>query len=228
MTPRVLVIEDDVAIAGNLVAYLESHDFAVDIAYDGHCAQQRLDAQTFDLILLDMGLPRADGAQVLRHLRQVLALSTPVLVLSARDQLNDKLAGFASGADDYLTKPFALAEVEARARALVKRAEGSVTAAARHFGPLTFDPRTRRLTAHDRPVHLTRKTSRIVEILLRDPGRVMQREVLEAAVWGDDPPESDALRGQIHLLRKALAEAGYDGVETVHGVGYRLRDTTRS
>lgn len=219
---RVLIVEDDLTIGGNLFSYLETRGFVPDAAYDGRAALAMLDSQTFDVVILDIGLPGMDGHAVLHALRAERRQAVPVLVLTARDGLEDKLAGFAHGADDYLTKPFALAEVEARLLALINRARGGVVDVVRTFGPLSFDSRTRLLSVHGKPVHLTRKSSQILEMLLRDPGGVVQRDAMETALWGGEPPSSDALRSQLHLLRRALSEAGYDGVETVHGTGWRL------
>lgn len=220
---RVLIVEDERTIAGNLAEYLEGHGHPVDVAYDGPAAMARLSSETYDVILLDLGLPRADGSQVLRHLRSTLGVATPVLVLTARDQLDSKLASFAAGADDYLTKPFALAEVQTRIAALHRRASGAVVTSVVRAGALELDRRTRTVRVSGVVLRLMPQSMRILELLLRDPGRMVTRAEFEAALWPDDVPESDALRSQIHLLRRALAQAGYTGIETVHGVGYRLR-----
>ncbi|MBV7481522.1 response regulator transcription factor [Bordetella sp. BOR01] len=219
---RILIVEDDLTIAGNLYQFLEVSGFVPDVAYDGRTALRMLDAQRFDAVVLDVGLPGLDGYQVLHALRLERRQAIPVLMLTARDALDDKLAGFAHGADDYLTKPFALAEVQARLLALIHRAQGAVVDAVREFGPLQFDGRTRSVSVAGRPVRLTRKSGLIVEALLRDPGRMVPREELEALLWDDEPPSTDALRSQMHLLRRALVEAGFDGIETMHGIGWRL------
>lgn len=218
----ILVIEDDATIVANLVEYLEMQKHNVDIAYDGKAAMTRLAAQTYDVIILDLGLPRADGQAVLQYLRHDLGVATPVLVLTARDALSSKLESFAAGADDYLTKPFSLAEVAMRVGALHRRASGSVVADVLRAGSLRMDRRTRAVSVGETRVHLMPRSMQILEALLRDPGRVVPRQELEALLWPDDEPGPDALRSQIHLLRRALAQAGYDGLETVHGVGYRL------
>ena len=223
---RVLVVEDERTIAANLVEYLEGHGHPVDIAYDGPAAIARLSSETYDVIVLDLGLPRADGLHVLNHLRAVLGVATPVLVLTARDLLENKLESFAAGADDYLTKPFALAEVQTRIVALHRRASGAIVASVVRAGALEFDRRTRTVRVAGVDVRLMPRSMRILELLMRDPGRVVKRDELEAVLWPDDVPESDALRSQIHLLRRALVQAGYDGLETVHGVGFRLRCET--
>ncbi len=219
---RVLLVEDDLTIAGNLFSYFEAQGFIPDIAYDGHSALHRLGQEPFDAVILDIGLPGLDGLRVLHRMREELQLGTPVLLLTARDQLGDKLDGFAHGADDYVTKPFALAEVVARVQALLARAEGRVAQPVRQFGPLRFDTRTQEASVDGKPVHLTRKGCLLLQALLRDPGRVVPRAELESVLWGSDLPENDALRSQIHLLRRALADAGFDGIQTAHGVGWRL------
>lgn len=221
---RVLIVEDDVTISGNLYAYLEARGFVSDAAYDGRAALAMLAQQNFDAVVLDIGLPGMDGYAVLHALRNTQLSDVPVLMLTARDGLDDKLAGFAHGVDDYLTKPFALAEVEARLLALVQRARGGVVNAVRKFGPLQLDGRTRVVSVNGVAVHLARKSVAIVEILLRDPGRVVQRTELEHALWGEESPSPYALRSQMHLLRRALAAAGFDGIETVHGTGWRLTE----
>ena len=220
--PRLLIVEDDLTIAGNLFAFFESRGFIVDAAYDGRTALHRLAVEPFEMVILDVGLPAVDGLAVLHRLRNELGLAVPVLLLTARDDIGDKLAGFAHGADDYVTKPFVLVEVEARVRALLARVSGRVANSLKRFGPLTLDPRRHEVHVHGALVRLTPKGWAILELLLREPGRVVPRGELEHGLWGEDPPETDALRSQIHLLRKALAEAGFNGIETVHGIGLRL------
>ncbi len=219
---RVLVVEDDATIVANLVEYLEMQKHQVDVAYDGMAAITRLSAQTYDVVVLDLGLPRADGQRVLAHLRQTLGLATPVLVLTARDALASKLETLGAGADDYLTKPFSLAEVAMRVAVLHRRATGAVVADVLRAGSLRMDRRTHEVSVGETPVHLMPRSMQILEVLLRDPGRVVPRHELESLLWPDDEPGPDALRSQIHLLRKALTQVGYPGLETVHGVGYRL------
>lgn len=219
---RILIVEDDATIAGNLYSYLDGRGFVPDVAYEGTSAIQRLAGERFDAVVLDIGLPGKDGYSILRELRTVQHSAVPVLILTARDELKDKLTGFSHGADDYLTKPFALPEVEARLHALIVRATGRVATTTHVFGALSLDRRTRQVSVHDKPVHLGRKSIHILELLLRDPGRVLSRDELETALWGGEPPSSDALRSQVHLLRRALSEAGFEGVETVHGSGWRL------
>lgn len=220
---RVLIVEDDHTIAANLVEYLEAHGCSVDVAHDGPAAVKRIESDTFDVIVLDIGLPRMDGLDVLRHARAVLGLATPVLLLTARDRIEHKSAGFQAGADDYLTKPFALAEVLMRVNALHRRASRDLVTSTLRAGQLRFDRRTREVHVGATLVRLMPRSVQLLEVLMRDCGRVVPRNELEVALWADDPPETDALRSQIHILRRALAQAGYDGIETVPKTGYRLR-----
>jgi DNA-binding response OmpR family regulator len=222
----VLVVEDDRTIAGNLVEYLEMHGHCVDVAYDGPAAVARVSSDTFDVIVLDLGLPRLDGLSVLKQMREKLGLATPVLVLTARDQIDSKRAGFDTGADDYLTKPFSLAEVLMRVGALHRRASGQVSSDVLRAGALRLDRRTRQAYLGDVPIRLMPRSLQLLDLLMRDPGRVLSRAELEAALWPDDRPESDALRSQIHILRRALAHAGFDGLDTVPKTGYRIRCDT--
>ena len=224
---RVLVVEDDATIAGNLHAYLSRHGFDVDLAHDGAAAIARLDAHRFDVLVVDLGLPRVGGMQVIDHLRRALGHPTPVLVLTARDTLGDKLDAFGIGADDYLVKPFALAEVAARLLALHRRARREVATDRLECGPLRLDRRLHEAWVGDRPLRLARMSMRLLDRLMRDPGRLVSRAELEAALWPDDLPQGDPLRSQVHLLRRALQAAGYDGLETVPGVGWRLDDRVR-
>ena len=220
---RVLVAEDDFQIASNLFTFLEMKGFVVDAVYSGPAALHRCSVERFDLVVLDLGLPGLDGLSFLQRLRGELRSRVPVLVLSARSDLADKLAGFSSGADDYLTKPFALAEVEARIRALLNRASGSAGVDAIHrFGSLELDTRSGEARAAGTLLRLTPKSFQLLELLIRDPGQLVRRQRIEEALWPDAPPQPDALRSQVHGLRKALAEHGFEGLETVHGVGYRL------
>ncbi len=220
---QILVVEDDLTVAANLMDFLALKGHRPDIAYDGHAAIQQLARQTHDLVVLDLGLPRTDGLDVLRAIRQRLLLATPVLVLTARDAVESRLDAFAQGADDYVVKPFSLAEVEARCVAMHRRATGAVVATSTTIGRLVFDRRTRSASVGTTPVHLTPRGLQLLERLIRDPGELVDRRELERLLWPDDEGSAEALRSQLYLLRKALQEAGYDGLETVHGVGVRLR-----
>ena len=219
---RVLVVEDERTIAANLHDFLSARGMQVVLAYAGAAALARLGSETFDAIVLDLGLPRIEGTALLGQLRRVLGVPTPVLVLTARDTLNDKLDAFALGADDYIVKPFALAEIAVRLGALVRRARGAVVDDVLRAGTLRLDRRTHEAWVGDKPLRLMPMSMRMLELLMRDPGRVVTRGELLAALWPHDAPEGDPLRGQVHLLRRALVATGHPGLDTVHGVGWRL------
>ena len=225
---RLLVIEDNVAIATNLCDFLSGRGHTVDMAADGVTGLHLALTQEFDAILLDIALPRMDGLQLCRKLRGESQVETPVLMLTARDTLDDKLKGFAHGADDYLVKPFALKEVEARLLALHKRHKGRVTSRKLEVGKLVLDPRTMSVAFAGAEVRLAPKCLRLLEVLMTDPGRVFSRGELESAVWGDTQETSDTLRSHMSMLRRALVAAGgSDPIETLHGLGYRMADPSR-
>lgn len=220
---RILIIEDDPAIAANLYDFLCGRGHAVDSAGDGVTGLHLALTHPFDAIVLDVGLPRLDGIALCRKLRQEAHVETPVLMLTARDTLPDKLQAFEGGADDYLVKPFELKEVEARLLALHRRSGGRVTQKALIAGELKLDPRTYEIRFKGNDVKLPPKCIRLLETLMAEPGRVFSRAQLESAVWGDTHETSDTLRSHMHILRRALLEAGgHDPIETVHGLGYRL------
>ena len=221
---RVLIIEDDPAIAANLYDYLEARGHNADAAADGVTGLHLAVTERFDCILLDLTLPGMDGITLARKLREEAHVDTPILMLTARDTLEDKLKGFEHGADDYLVKPFALREVEARLLALHKRHAGRSTSRALEVGMLSFDPKTLSIRFSGVDVKLPPKCIRLLELLMMEPGRVFNRRELETRVWGDPQGTSDSLRRHMHILRRALVAAGgRDPIETVHGIGYRLR-----
>jgi len=221
---RILIIEDDPAIAANLYDYLEAQGHAVDAAFDGVTGLHLAVTGSFDAIVLDLGLPGMHGGALCRKLREEAKNDTPVLMLTARDTLEDKLEGFAHGADDYLVKPFALKEVEARLTALHKRHAGRVAQRPLTAGDITFDPRTLAVRFRGADVSkLSPKCLRLLETLMAEPERVFSRKELETAVWGDAQETSDTLRSHMHVLRRELSQAGgYDPIENVHGLGYRV------
>lgn len=220
---RVLIIEDDPVIAANLYDFLEGRGHHVDAASDGVTGLHLAVTGGFDAIVLDLGLPGMDGLTLCRKLRDEAGNDTPVLMLTARDTLEDKLAGFSRGADDYLVKPFALKEVEARLAALEKRRGGRVAGKTLTAGDLSLDPRTLHIRIRGKDVKLPPKCIRLLEALMAEPGRVFSRKELETLVWGEEQNTSDTLRSHMHVLRRELVQAGgYDPVENVHGLGYRL------
>jgi DNA-binding response OmpR family regulator len=220
---KVLIIEDDTAIATNLYDYLESAGYAVDVASDGVTGLHLAVTQHWDAILLDLSLPGMDGLTISRKLREEARRDTPVLMLTARDTLDDKLQGFGQGADDYLVKPFSLKEVGARLGALIKRYKGQVTQAPLSCADIRFDLTTLAVERAGRPLKLPPKCLHLLRILMQAPNRVFGRTELETEVWGEQLLDSDTLRTHIYTLRRALTANGEDDlIETVHGLGYRL------
>ena len=220
---RILIIEDDPAIAANLYDFLETAGHAVDAAADGVTGLHLAVTGGFDAIVLDIALPGMSGTTLCRKLREEARNDTPVLMLTARDTLDDKLEGFSSGADDYLVKPFALKEVEARLAALHKRRSGQAARRPLAVGDLTLDPQTLEIRFAGNDVKLPPKCIRLLEALMAQPNRVYSRKELEAAVWGEAQDTSDTLRSHMHVLRRELVRAGgHDPIENVHGLGYRL------
>ena len=217
----VLVVEDQHDIAANIWDFLERRGYEVDHAADGASGLMHAMRGNFDVIVLDLGLPRIDGLDLCRRLREA-GRGTPVLMLTARDTLDDKLKGYAEGADDYMVKPFELKELEARIRALLRRARPP-TGAAVTVGGLRFDPASMIATRAGRSIPLTRTQAAILELLLRrSPGVVSQRALMEQ-VWPQQDGDARALHTHIYELR-ALVDKPFDGglIQTVHGIGYRL------
>ena len=222
---RILIVEDDAGIAGALLDFLLAQGHAADWAASPAQAMARLEQSAFDVLVLDRGLPRMDGLRFLRLLREELGHNLPVLVLTARDSESDKLEGFRAGADDYVVKPFSLAEVEARLLALARRGAGMPARRVLQAGRLRFDPDRYELSVDGLPRSAPRQVLKLFELLLREPGRVFTHEVLEQALWGETQDNSDKLRQVLYQARKLLAGPGADAgcdITTVHGRGYRL------
>lgn len=220
---RILIIEDNSEIASNLSDYLEAKGFGTQVARDGAQGLKLATQQLFDAILLDLSLPELDGFSVCRMLREDVGADMPILILSARDALQDKLHAFQSGADDFVVKPFSLEEVAARLIALNKRHTGKVVEHTLETGDLSFDPRTKQAVFAGQPVVLPPKAVRLLQILIGRPGRIFSREELEQLLWGEAQATSDRLRRVMYLLRNELSAAGgRDPIKTIHGRGYRL------
>lgn len=220
---KVLIIEDDASIATNLVDYLEGSGYEVDVAASGTAGLQFALSEPWDAILLDLSLPGMDGLALCRKLREEAHRDTPVLMLTARDTLDDKLEGFVHGADDYLVKPFSLKEVGARLGAMIRRYRGRVAAQELRVGDLRLELATLIVERAGRAIKLQPKCLQLLRILMQSPNRVFGRAELESEVWGEEMPDSDTLRSHIYMLRKALTQPGEaDLIETVHGLGYRL------
>lgn len=218
---RILIAEDDPSIAAGIVYALGTlNHFAVDCVADGAAADSALRDDVFDLLILDLGLPRLDGFQVLRRLRARNA-GLPVLVMSARASDEDKVQGLDLGADDYIVKPFSVRELEARVRALLRRA-GSGGCGQITQGGLCFDMVSRTASLDGKPLHLSAREAAVLEVLLREFGRVVRKERLIEQLYSyDDTPGVNAIEVFIHRLRKKLAPAPVE-VKTFHGIGYQL------
>jgi two-component system response regulator QseB len=213
---RVLLVEDDAMIAQGLQTALRQAGFAVDLMRDGKSAAAALQTSTFDVVLLDLGLPHRDGLDVLRELRK-RGDSTPVIVLTARDEIRDRIAGLDAGADDYIVKPFDLDEVMARMRSVLRRATGRGDSSIQH-GELRLDLASRTVERNGTAVSVSAHEYAVLEALLQRPGAVLSRAQLEDRLYGwDDQIASNAVEVYIHGLRRKL---GSDTIRTVRGVGY--------
>ncbi len=220
---KILVIEDDADIASNIGQYFEDKGHELDFAYSGNHGLELATDHRFDLIILDLMLPGKDGITVCREFRQQARLDTPILMLTARDTLDDKISGFEAGTDDYLVKPFSLRELEVRVHALTRRGQTSQHSAVIKIDNLELNRDTMQVTRASQPVKLKPKAFKILEYLMQHADRVIPRQELIAHIWSDDPPEGDPLRVHIHSLRKKIDKPfNSELIHTVHGVGYRL------
>ena len=215
---RVLLVEDDPMIGESVGKGLRSDGFTVDWVQDGRRAELALENEVYNLVLLDLGLPRKDGLELLQDLRR-RGHTLPVLIITARDAVPDRVRGLDSGADDYLVKPFDLAELLARMRALLRRQGGRATGPI-ELGALSLDPATHEVHYRGQPVNLSAREFALLHALLEEPGKVLSREQLEDRLygWGEEV-ESNAVEVHIHNLRRKL-EAGV--IRNVRGVGYRI------
>lgn len=218
---HILLVEDHQDLAENIAEFCELHGHELDLAGDGATALRLLERITPDVLVVDVGLPRMDGLTMTQTLR-ARGRSVPVLMLTARDTLDDKLAGFAAGADDYLVKPFALPELLARLTALVKRG-GRDHAATVQVGPLLIDARNHLASRDGKTLALNRSCFALLLVLARAAPRPVGRAELERALWPDGAPDSDALRTHIYHLRQVVDRPYPTAlVQTVRGVGLRL------
>jgi len=221
---RVLVIEDNLSVVTNLFEYFEARGYTMDAAPDGVTGLHLATNQEFDVVLLDWMLPRLDGPEVLGRLREV-GRDTPVIMLTAKDELPDKIAGFRAGADDYVTKPFQLPELEVRIEALVARAKGRGRLTLLRVADLTYDVSKLEAERGGRILALYPASRKLLEVLMRASPATVPRERLEHAVWGDEPPDGNMLRSHIYDLRQSV-----DGpfptklIQTVSRVGYRIAE----
>ncbi|WP_260293969.1 response regulator transcription factor [Sedimenticola hydrogenitrophicus] len=219
---HLLLIEDNPDLVENLCEFLESTGHTVDIAYNGITGLGFAIENSYDVIILDLMLPGLDGLEVCAWLRRE-GRDTPVLMLTARDTLHNKLEGFASGADDYLVKPFALPELGARVGALARRARREITQQRLIVADLQYDPDTLRVERAGRHIELAPIPLKILALLMRRSPGVVRREEIEREIWGDAPPDSDTLRAHLHALRTAI-DRGFEStlLHTIRGMGYRI------
>ena len=218
---RVLLVEDNDTLADALSRSLAKQDYAVDVLKEGDYADEVLATQTYDLIILDLGLPGMDGLEVLRNLRR-RGSTSPVLILTARSDIKERVTGLDSGADDYLSKPFALEELEARVRAMLRRRGGAATSAVIARGVLRFDTQNRTCYVEDRDIDLTPRERSVLEVLLRRCGKVVSKEQIAESVFSfDDDASPSAIEIYVHRLRKKLDHPRLN-IRTVRGLGYLL------
>lgn len=218
---KILVIEDDADIASNIGQYFEDRGHQLDFAYSGSQGLALALQERFDLIVLDLMLPGKDGISVCQEIKR--EQDTPVLMLTARDTVNDRITGFEAGTDDYLVKPFSLRELEMRLLALARRGQARDTSGVIRISNLELNRDTMQVVRDNHPIQLKPKAFKILEYLMRHAGRVITRKELVEHIWPGDPPDGDPLRVHIHNLRTKIDKPfAPDLIHTVHGVGYRV------
>jgi DNA-binding response OmpR family regulator len=220
MHKRILIIEDNPVLVANLFAYLEARSYSLDAAQDGQAGLRSALGSSHDAIVLDWMLPRLDGEEVLKELR-ARGVTTPILMLTARDDLPHKIAGFRAGADDYLTKPFAFVELEVRLDALILRSRGRAQVLV--VDDLRFDLATQEVTRGGTALQIFAGGKKLLEELMRSSPAVVSRDRLESTLWGNNPPHRELLRSHMYALRRSV-----DGpfaaklIHTVPKLGYRV------
>lgn len=221
--PSILLVDDHRDIAGAIIDFLEHRGFVVDYAADGVTGLHLAVTNRYDVIVLDIMLPGLDGLAVCRKLREEARNDTPLLMLTARDTLDDKITGLGAGADDYLVKPFEVRELEARITTLLRRHRRAVALEVYTVGDLTLDTATLRVTRGGQSLTLTPIGLKLLTVLMRASPRVVTRQQLEREVWGDVLPDSDTLRSHLYTLRKIVDKPfGRPLLHTIPGAGYRL------
>ena len=217
---RILIVEDDAMLADTVARALRQSAHTVQVARDGAAADSSLATNEYELVVLDLGLPHLDGFEVLKRLRQRRSV-VPVLVLTARDNVEDRVRGLDLGADDYLAKPFELAELEARVRALIRRAHQKAGAEVVH-GPLRLDIAGRRLYCNEAPVELSPRELAVAEVLLMRAGRVVTKQQIADQLYGwEDSANANAVEVFVYRLRRKLEPSGVD-IRTIRGMGYLI------
>ena len=219
---RALIVEDNRDICDNIATYLEKCGYSLDFAHDGISAMHLVLTNPFDIIVLDLMMPRMDGLSFCQKLRTEAKMQTPVLMLTAKDTLQDRLKGFDAGADDYLVKPFSLQELHARLRALHRRSHRN-TDNLLSVGELTLNKSTLQVHRSGRRVELNPAGMKLLQRLMEESPSVVVRDDLENLLWGDERPDIDALRSHMYKLRQAI-DRPFDKplIHTVHRIGYRI------
>ena len=221
----ILLIEDNRGIAEMVGEFLERRGYGLDYATDGNTGLRLATQNGYDVIVLDLMLPGIDGLELCRRLRSEAKVSTPVLMLTARDTLEDKLVGLDAGADDYLVKPFEIRELEARVRALIRRDRRQVSAEVLKVGELVLDTATLRVQREGQELAVSPIGLKLLTILMRESPRVVSRRDIEREVWGESLPDSDTLRSHLYNLRKIIDKPFEKQLlHTIHSAGYRLAD----
>ena len=221
----VLLVEDNRGISEMVGEFLERRGYSVDYAADGVTGLHLAVSNSYDVVVLDLMLPGMDGLDVCRKLRQEAKKSTPVLMLTARDTLEDKVTGLDAGADDYLVKPFEVKELEARVRALIRRDRRQVSQEVLRVGDLVLDTATLRLTRGGKDMQVSPIGLKLLTILMRESPRVVSRQEIEREIWGNSRPDSDTLRSHLYNLRKVIDKPFEKQLlHTVQSAGYRIAD----
>jgi DNA-binding response OmpR family regulator len=221
----IILVEDHRQLAQTVVEFLEQEGATVDYAGNTSLARELVQEHHYDLMLLDVMLPGEDGYSFCQYLRKELALDLPVIFMTARDQLEDKLEGFDRGGDDYIVKPFALPELAARVSALIRRQRKEVTANTLQVADLQLDPARQEVRRDGQLLKLSPTAFRILRILMRESPKVVSREQLEHELWGDLVPDSDALRSHLYNLRKAVDKPFENALlNTLPGVGFSIQE----
>jgi len=222
---RLLLVEDEKRLSDALVTILEDNNYSVDTAYDGTTGQDMVESEIYDVVILDRMLPEKEGVQVLKEIR-AKGIKTPVLLLTAKDTVEDKVEGLDAGADDYLVKPFATKELLARVRALSRRQPDQVQTDRLQAGTLVLDTLRCEATNGNKIIHLTYKESQLLELFMRKKGQVIPKERILDKVWGlENAVEMNNIEIYIHYLRKKLdSESCGIYIETIRNVGYCLRE----
>lgn len=220
---KILLVEDDFDVAKNICDYFEADGHVVEWAPDGLIGLECATREARDVIVLDISLPRLSGIELCHRLRELGYGQTPILMLTARSEVPDKVAAFDSGADDYVVKPFSLEELSSRLHALCRRVSGQMHGAQLRVAGLELDTATQTVRRDGQFIRLTATGRKILETLMRNKHRIVSRDEIVSAVWGDDPPQSDSLKIHVHTLREAIDKPFDCGlIKTIRGSGYRI------